>query len=151
MVLTGGRVSSLACSVGHPACDSRSSTKRTSHTLAGHNRGLRITTVSRALAVGSDPTLASRPRVAVRGGHWLLTTVRGHLGDTALMRRPGARRPGARPLGAAYLAGPVTTAPLPDGGGTHILTVGAFLSPLSPGQYTVSISGGAFGAGISTT
>jgi len=52
------------------------------------------------------------------------------------------------PLGAAYLAGPVTTAPLPDGGGTHILTVGAFLSPLSPGQHTVSISGGAFGAEI---
>jgi hypothetical protein len=55
------------------------------------------------------------------------------------------------PLRAAYLAGPVTTAPLPDGGGTHILTVGAFLSPLSPGQHTVSISGGAFGAGIFTT
>jgi hypothetical protein len=52
------------------------------------------------------------------------------------------------PLGAAYLAGPVTTAPLPDGGGTHILTVGAFLSPLSPGQHTVSISGGVFGAEI---
>ena len=52
------------------------------------------------------------------------------------------------PLGAAYLAGPVTTAPLPDGGGTHILTVGAFLSPLSPGRHTVSISGGAFGAEI---
>jgi hypothetical protein len=55
------------------------------------------------------------------------------------------------PLGAAYLAGPVTTAPLPDGGGTHILTAGAFLSPLSPGQHTVSIRGGAFGAEILTT
>jgi hypothetical protein len=45
------------------------------------------------------------------------------------------------PLGSAYAAGPVTTPPLLDGGGTHIITVGAFLTPLSPGTHTVSIAG----------
>ena len=43
------------------------------------------------------------------------------------------------PIGAAYAAGPVET-PLPDGG-SHIITVGAFLSPLSPGTHTITISG----------
>lgn len=52
----------------------------------------------------------------------------------------------ATPLGASYLAGPVTTAPLLDGGGSHMITLGAFLGPMSPGTHTVSISGGLFGA-----
>ena len=47
----------------------------------------------------------------------------------------------ATSIGAAYAAGPVQTPPLPDGGGTHIITVGAFLTPLSPGTHTVTISG----------
>ena len=47
----------------------------------------------------------------------------------------------ATSIGAAYTAGPVQTPPLPDGGGTHIITVGAFLTPLSPGTHTVTISG----------
>jgi hypothetical protein len=46
----------------------------------------------------------------------------------------------ATPLGAPYAAGPVQTPTLPDGG-THIITVGAFLTPLSPGTHTVTISG----------
>lgn len=50
------------------------------------------------------------------------------------------------PLAGPYLAGPMNTAPLPDGGGTHIITLGAFLRPLAPGTHTVSISGGVFGA-----
>jgi hypothetical protein len=45
------------------------------------------------------------------------------------------------PLGATYAAGPVQTPPLLDGGGTHIITVGAFLTPLSPGTHTVAIAG----------
>jgi hypothetical protein len=45
------------------------------------------------------------------------------------------------PLGSAFAAGPVQTPPLPDGGGTHIITVGAFLTPLSPGTHTVAIAG----------
>lgn len=49
-------------------------------------------------------------------------------------------------LESPYLAGPVTSSPLPDGGGTHIVTLGAFLRPLAPGTHTVSISGGIFGA-----
>lgn len=51
-------------------------------------------------------------------------------------------------LGANYVAGPVTTPPLPDGGGTHIVTLGAFLSPMTPGTHTVTISGGIFGAAL---
>jgi len=48
------------------------------------------------------------------------------------------------PLGPAYLAGPVTT-PLADGG-THIATVLAFLSPMSPGSHTVVVRGRLAGA-----
>lgn len=44
-------------------------------------------------------------------------------------------------LGPAYLSGPVTTDPLPDGGGTHYLTLAAFLAPLAPGDHSVSIGG----------
>jgi hypothetical protein len=47
----------------------------------------------------------------------------------------------ATALGAAYAAGPVQTPPLPDGGGSHYIAVGAFLTPLSPGVHTVTISG----------
>jgi hypothetical protein len=54
------------------------------------------------------------------------------------------------PLGPSYVAGPVTTAPLPDGGGTHAITLGAFLSPLTPGTHTVTIGGGIFGALVPT-
>ena len=52
------------------------------------------------------------------------------------------------PLGASYVAGPVTTPPLGDGGGTHMVTLGAFLAPLPPGHHTVSIGGGVFGAAL---
>jgi hypothetical protein len=45
------------------------------------------------------------------------------------------------PIGSAYAAGPVQTPPLLDGGGTHIITVGAFLTPLSPGTHTVAVAG----------
>jgi hypothetical protein len=45
------------------------------------------------------------------------------------------------PIGSAFAAGPVQTPPLLDGGGTHIITVGAFLTPLSPGPHTVAIAG----------
>src|SRR5262249_59041628 len=47
----------------------------------------------------------------------------------------------ATSIGAAYTSGLVHTPPLPDGGGSHIITVGAFLTPLSPGVHTVTISG----------
>jgi hypothetical protein len=52
------------------------------------------------------------------------------------------------PIGAEYLAGPVTTPPLPDGGGTHMITLGAFLHPLTPGTHTVTVSGGLFGSAL---
>jgi hypothetical protein len=55
------------------------------------------------------------------------------------------------PLGRGHVAGPVTTPPLPDGGGTHIVTLGVFLSPLPPGTHTVTISGGLFGDAIGAT
>jgi hypothetical protein len=44
-------------------------------------------------------------------------------------------------LGRDYVAGPVVTAPLLDGGGTHFISVGAFLTPLSVGKHTVKIKG----------
>ncbi len=48
-------------------------------------------------------------------------------------------------LGPAYVAGPVETAPLLDGGGTHMITIGAFIAPMSPGRHMVRITGGYFG------
>jgi hypothetical protein len=42
-------------------------------------------------------------------------------------------------IGATYLVGPIKTSPLQDGGGTHIITMGVFLTPLSKGSHTVSI------------
>ena len=51
-------------------------------------------------------------------------------------------------LGPEYVAGPVTTPPLLDGGGTHMITIGAFLSPMKPGTHVVQIQGGYFGAGV---
>ena len=47
----------------------------------------------------------------------------------------------ATAIGPAWLAGPVQTPPLGDGGGTHIITLGVFLTPLSVGTHTVSFSG----------
>jgi hypothetical protein len=52
------------------------------------------------------------------------------------------------PVGPAYVAGPVTTPPLFDGGGTHYTTIGVFLTPLTPGTHTVEIKGALAGAAI---
>jgi hypothetical protein len=41
-------------------------------------------------------------------------------------------------LGPEYVAGPVVTPPLLDGGGTHFIQVGAFLTPLSEGEHTIT-------------
>jgi len=58
----------------------------------------------------------------------------------------------ATPIGPPYLAGPVTSpVALLDGGGTQIMTLGAFLSPLPPGRHRVTITGGLYGAGIANT
>jgi hypothetical protein len=54
-------------------------------------------------------------------------------------------------LDASYVAGPVTTPPLLDGGGTHYITLGAFVKPLAPGTHTVTISGELSGAGLEST
>jgi hypothetical protein len=40
-----------------------------------------------------------------------------------------------------YLVGPITTVPLLDGGGTHIITLGVFLMPLTKGSHTVEVQG----------
>jgi hypothetical protein len=53
-------------------------------------------------------------------------------------------------VGSEHLAGPVTTAPLPDGGGTHMITLGVFLTPMSAGTHTVTIRGGLFGDAIAS-
>ncbi len=44
-------------------------------------------------------------------------------------------------IGPEYLVGPVEVAPLPDGGGTHYMTLAVFLTSLSKGRHTVAISG----------
>jgi hypothetical protein len=54
-------------------------------------------------------------------------------------------------LGPEYVAGPVTTAPLLDGGGNYYSTIGAFLNPPTPGSHTVRIQGGVFGDEIEAT
>jgi hypothetical protein len=59
-------------------------------------------------------------------------------------------------LGPAYVAGPVTTPPLldvPPGkpGETHMITLGAFLHPMTPGTHVVEIEGGYFGDAILQT
>jgi hypothetical protein len=45
------------------------------------------------------------------------------------------------PLGPAYLAGPVTTDPLLDGGGTHYMAIAAFMAPLAVGAHEVTLQG----------
>jgi hypothetical protein len=52
-------------------------------------------------------------------------------------------------IGASYLVGPIMTAPLGDGGGTHIITIGVFLTPLNKGSHTVVINARFDGALIS--
>ena len=48
----------------------------------------------------------------------------------------------SRQIGPAYLAGPVRIA---GSGGSHVITLGAFVHPLSVGTHTVEIRGGIFG------
>ena len=55
------------------------------------------------------------------------------------------------PVRAAYLVGPVTTPPLNDGGGTHIIQLAAFLSPMTAGTHTVEIKGEFTGQAIQPT
>jgi hypothetical protein len=54
-------------------------------------------------------------------------------------------------LGPDYVVG-VKTKPLPDGGGTHYITAGVFLTALAPGRHTVKLhprlTGAALGGGI---
>jgi hypothetical protein len=66
------------------------------------------------------------------GGHDFAITIDGHRAA----------------LGADHLAGPVATPPLPDGGGTHIITLGTFLAPMRPGTHTISLSGVISGAAL---
>jgi hypothetical protein len=54
-------------------------------------------------------------------------------------------------LGPEYVAGPATTEPLPDGGGTHFVTIGVFINPLTPGMHTIRIQGGYFGDAFRAT
>jgi len=44
-------------------------------------------------------------------------------------------------IGPAFVAGPVNTPPLLDGGGTHLIQLGVFLTLLSPGTHVVTIRG----------
>jgi hypothetical protein len=54
------------------------------------------------------------------------------------------------PIGPSYVAF-ATTAPLPDGGGTHMITLGAYLHPLSVGTHTITITGALTGDAVYAT
>ena len=79
-----------------------------------------------ALLVGSKPALASISHVAAGGGRWLLMAVRGHLGGTPVMRRPGPAGPWswAPPLSPVGLtaAGPFAGGKVVKGGFACALT-----------------------------
>lgn len=49
----------------------------------------------------------------------------------------------ATSIGPEFLSGPIeqTNPPLQDGGGTHLIQLGAFLTPLTPGSHVVEIVG----------
>lgn len=51
-------------------------------------------------------------------------------------------------IDAGYLSGPIS---LPDLEGVRVVTLGAFLGPLSEGTHTVTIRGGVFGALVAET
>jgi hypothetical protein len=53
-------------------------------------------------------------------------------------------------VGVGYLAGPVQTQLLPDGG-THFIQLGVFLTPLSLGLHTITIHGEIDGTGVLPT
>ena len=54
------------------------------------------------------------------------------------------------PLGPEFLAGPVQASTLNDGG-THLIELGVFLTPLSLGLHTIIIHGEIDGAGVLPT
>jgi hypothetical protein len=43
-------------------------------------------------------------------------------------------------IGPGYLVGPITTPPLPDGGGTRYMVLAVFLGPLTKGDHAVTIN-----------
>jgi len=56
------------------------------------------------------------------------------------------------PIGPGYVAGPVTsTSPLLDGGGSHLIALGAFVRALPPGTHTVTIRGEVASAALLST
>lgn len=56
-------------------------------------------------------------------------------------------------IGPEFLAGPIeqTNPPLQDGGGTHLIQLGVFLTPLTPGVHTVTIVGQVAGSALFST
>ncbi len=53
----------------------------------------------------------------------------------------------ATPIGPEYLVGPITD----EGSGTRLITLGAFVGPLSVGTHTVTVNGGIYGAAVDKT
>jgi hypothetical protein len=52
------------------------------------------------------------------------------------------------PVGAEFFAGPASTPPLLDGGGTHLLILGVFLTALTLGEHTIRFPGELAGAAV---
>jgi hypothetical protein len=53
----------------------------------------------------------------------------------------------ATPIGPEYLVGPITD----EESGTRLVTLGAFVGPLSVGTHTVTVNGGIYGAAVAAT
>lgn len=51
-------------------------------------------------------------------------------------------------VGAEFFAGPASTPPLLDGGVTHMLILGVFLTPLTLGEHTIRFHGELAGAAV---
>jgi hypothetical protein len=55
-------------------------------------------------------------------------------------------------IGPGYVAGPVSsTSPLLDGGGSHLIALGAFVRALAPGTHTVTVRGEVASAALLST
>jgi len=83
----------------------------------------------------SPPIVGDFPKCASRAADYFFNSK--ELGATGFQIIVGGH---STLIGPSYVAF-ATTAPLLDGGGTHMITLGAYLHPLSVGTHTVEIKG----------
>jgi hypothetical protein len=91
----------------------------------------------------SPPIVGEWPKDAASAQKYLFDPAQ--VGGTYAIEVDGA----SVSLDASYVAGPVATPPLLDGGGSHFIVIGAFVGPLAPGDHVVVMKGKTDGAAIS--